>query len=239
MTAPCRPTGKLDASGHALVQCQCPVFEGPFELGQAGVPCDANALTPPAPSTGGKKPFYVWSAAHNPKKNHGPIDPPAGACVPDLPGGKGCPLYDPAATYPITKGSPLCRQVCKAYRSGVRQSTRAARASRSPTVAMPPCAPRSASARPPPPPAPLRTAGLLTPACGDLDQQSGIKAILALETANNCSCCASQVCGCDDPGKDIDAATQTLIGELNAAQVKLGITPQCEINGTLCGRDAL
>ena len=40
-------------------------------------------------------------------------------------------------------------------------------------------------------------------------------------------------------GRDIDAATQTLIGELNARQEKLGITPQCEINGTLCGKEAV
>lgn len=91
----------------------------------------------------------------------------------------------------------------------------------------------------PAPPAPLRKGALLTAACGEFDQQSGLKAILALETANNCSCCASQVCGCDDPGKDIDAATQTLIGELNAAQVKLEITPQCDINGTLCGKEKM
>ena len=66
MTAPCHHTGKFDAAGNELVQCQCPVYDGPFELGQAGVPCDANALTPPAAATTGKKPFYVWSAAHNP-----------------------------------------------------------------------------------------------------------------------------------------------------------------------------
>lgn len=71
-------------------------------------------------------------------------------------------------------------------------------------------------------PAMGRISGLLTVGRGHLDQQSGIKAILALEHAVNYSCCASQVCGCDDPGKDIDAATWTLIGELNAAQEKAG-----------------
>jgi hypothetical protein len=50
MTAPCRHTGKQDDAGNDLVECTCPVYDGPFELGQAGVPCDANELTPAAAS---------------------------------------------------------------------------------------------------------------------------------------------------------------------------------------------
>lgn len=46
MTAPCRDTGKTDDAGNALVDCKCPIYDGPFEVGQATVPCDANALTP-------------------------------------------------------------------------------------------------------------------------------------------------------------------------------------------------
>lgn len=150
----------------------------------------------------------------------------AGAHVPDL---------------PIGNGSLLGRRVFATYRTGVRESRIPTRQGhpgrlqlRRRLVHHPRHRPDHART-----PAPLRTSALLTAACGDLDQQSGLKAILALEAANNCSCCASQVCGCDDPGKDIDAATQTLIGELKAAQEKLGITPQCEINGTLCGKDEL
>src|SRR5207253_5258691 len=168
MTAPCHYTGRQDDAGNQLVECTCPVYNGPFELGQAGVPCDANDLTPPAASSGspvdaaalqsarlslargrqrpeyldpetveaalagagvdpasiqalvagifspipdravvlaqyyslidlaysglGAPPAYVWSAAHNPRKNHPPIDPPATGCLPDVGGGKGCPL---------------------------------------------------------------------------------------------------------------------------------------------------
>lgn len=47
------------------------------------------------------------------------------------------------------------------------------------------------------------------------------------------------ICGCDQSGRDIDAATPALIEKLNSAQVRLGITPQCEINGMLCGKEEL
>ena len=69
-------------------------------------------------------------------------------------------------------------------------------------------------------------------ACGDLPQcpKAGTSAILELEAAAGCSCCASQLCGCS-PNADTNAAIYTL----NAAQRNAGETPQCDINGTLCG----
>jgi hypothetical protein len=82
---------------------------------------------------------------------------------------------------------------------------------------------------------PLRKANLLQHACGGLAELSGLKVILALEQIDQCSCCASQVCGCDNAGSDIDAETQAEIAKLNAQQEQLEITPQCQINGTLCG----
>jgi len=87
----------------------------------------------------------------------------------------------------------------------------------------------------PPPVNPLRKTNLLQSACGGLAELSGLRAILALEQIDQCSCCASQVCGCDDAGSDIDADTQAEIAKLNAQQEQLEITPQCQINGTLCG----
>ena len=48
--------------------------------------------------------------------------------------------------------------------------------------------------------------------------------------AADCSCCASQLCNCD-----ANRATEQKIYELDAAQRALGETPQCDINGTLCG----
>ena len=64
-----------------------------------------------------------------------------------------------------------------------------------------------------------------------------LQVILALEQIDQCSCCASQVCGCDNAGSDINAATQAEITKLNAEQERLEITPQCQINGTLCGAE--
>ena len=87
----------------------------------------------------------------------------------------------------------------------------------------------------PPPPNPLKKANLLQNACGNLAEQSGLRAILTLELADQCSCCASQICGCANPGTDINAATQVNIAKLNAQQEQLKIKPQCQINGTLCG----
>ena len=251
MTAPCRHTGRQDEAGNDLAECTCPVYDGPFELGQAGVPCDADELTPPtaaapnaAPADAAasrkalpRAPVYVWSAAHNPRKNHEPIDPPATGCLPDVAGDKGCPLYSPVTQYPVAKGHPLCRSVCEAYRTGISQS-----ASKSPTGVQVGyscdatlCTTVGIGQTAPPPVNPLGKANLLRQACGGLAELSGLQAILALEKIDQCSCCASQVCGCDNAGSDIDAATQAEIAKLNAEQERLEITPQCQINGTLCG----
>lgn len=346
MTAPCYRTGKTDSAGNPLVDCKCPVYDGPFELGQAGVPCDANDLTPPAARTvslgftaglpsawptlapqptgtgpldaatarqtltaagvdpgaienfvatffpvsqqqpysdfnsrtagmgypsgqsygdhsnaskpvdsaaawvqlqalidaryssgPGAPPVYVWSAAHNPWQNHQQIDPPADGCLPDVPGQKACPLYSPMTQYPVVPGSPLCQKVCDTYHNGTRQD-----ANGSPTniqvgyscdAAL--CTTLGDGQSSPPPANPLGKANLLQSACGGLAELSGLRAILALEQMGHCSCCASQVCGCANAGTDIDPDTQAEIAGLNAAQQQLGITPQCQINGTLCG----
>jgi hypothetical protein len=89
-----------------------------------------------------------------------------------------------------------------------------------------------------PPPNPLKKASVLQNACGSLANQGGLQSILALEEMDQCSCCASQVCGCANSGADINADTQVEIGKLNAQQEQLEIVPQCQINGTLCGAQA-
>ena len=154
-----------------------------------------------------------------------------------MPGDKGCPLYSAGTQYPVAQGSPLCRRVCEAYRSGIRQSTDGSLSniqvgySCDATLCTTVGIGQTAS----PPANPLGKANLLRNACGGLAQQSGLRAILALEQIDQCSCCASQVCGCATGGIDIDAATQAEIARLNAQQEQLEITPQCQINGTLCG----
>jgi hypothetical protein len=237
MTAPCYHTGEQDSAGNDLVQCKCPVYDGPFEIGQANMPCDANALTPPpaAAQAARRQPTYVWSAAHNPKANH---EPPPHGCVPDSGGDNGCPLYSPTTQYPVSAGSPLCREVCQAYRgstlqSAIPSSPRGSQVAYTCDAAL--CTTLGIGQSSPPSPPPLRKAALLQNACSGIAQQSGLKAILALEQLDQCSCCASQVCGCDKAGLDIDGQTQADISELNTRQKELEITPQCEINGTLCG----
>jgi len=56
MTAPCKRTGKKDpATGLALVQCGCPVYNGPYQVGTeiSANQCELNGN-------------YVWSAAYTP-----------------------------------------------------------------------------------------------------------------------------------------------------------------------------
>ena len=55
MTAPCKRTGKTDPNtGLPLVQCGCPTFTGPYQVGQK-VPQDRCVL----------EGNYVWSAAYS------------------------------------------------------------------------------------------------------------------------------------------------------------------------------
>ena len=59
----------------------------------------------------------------------------------------------------------------------------------------------------------------------------GMNKIILVEALAECSCCASQVCGCDN----INDETNQAVYDLNQQQRDAGIKPQCDINGTLCG----
>jgi len=80
---------------------------------------------------------------------------------------------------------------------------------------------------------------LCTDTCSDLNlvgeacaalPKCDISEIVKAEGAAQCSCCASQLCDCSP-----DAETNKAIFSLNQRQRDLGITPQCDVNGTLCG----
>lgn len=59
MTAPCKKTGKIDPkTGLPLVQCGCPSYTGPYQVG-VQIQQDQCVL-------GGN---YIWSAAYQPPKN--------------------------------------------------------------------------------------------------------------------------------------------------------------------------
>lgn len=191
MTAPCQRTDE-----EGIVECSCPVFDGPYQVGQSDVSCDPGD-------------DLVWSAAY---AENGPPFPQPPSCIPDAPGTLGCPLYSDSTVLP--PGTD-CQAICEAYAcapNGVTEPGYTCDA----TLCTGQCNDRD----------------LVAEACGDLPQcpAEGTAAIIALEAKVGCSCCASQLCGCT-----ANAATSAAIGALVDAQRARGITPQCDVNGTLCG----
>jgi hypothetical protein len=71
--------------------------------------------------------------------------------------------------------------------------------------------------------------GLVTEACLGI-QSCDFSETIKAERAAGCSCCASQLCGCTASG-----TTNQAVSVLDAQQRQRGETPQCDINGTLCG----
>jgi hypothetical protein len=192
MTAPCQRT---DQPG--IVECSCPVFPGPYQVGQSGVSCDLGD-------------DLVWSAAYS---ADGPTFPTPPNCVPDAPGTQGCPLYDPGTT--VLPPGTDCGAICAAYACAPGGAVEPGYTCDA-TLCTSQCNDRD----------------LVAEACGDLPRcpKAGLAAILALESAAGCSCCASQLCGCEP-----NQQTNTTIATLNERQRARGITPQCDVNGTLCG----
>lgn len=192
MTAPCQRT---DEDG--IVECSCPVYDGPYQVGQSEVSCDLGD-------------DLVWSAAYNPA---GPTFPTPPSCIPDAPGTLGCPLYDPD-TMVVPPGTD-CAAICEAYACSPDGDVEPGYTCDA-TLCTNQCSDRD----------------LVAQACSSLPEcpKAGTAAILALEARVGCSCCASQLCGCEP-----NAQTQAELAALNAAQRARGITPQCDVNGTLCG----
>ena len=192
MTAPCKRTSK-----PGIVDCSCPLFDGPYQVGQSEVSCDLG-------------PQFVWSAAY---AIDGPTFPTPPTCVPDAPGTLGCPLYEKGQT--VLPPGTDCATICEAYACAADGTIEPGFTCDS-ALCTSECTDR----------------GVVAEACGALPQcpKDGTSAILALESAAGCSCCASQLCGCQP-----NAQTNAVIAELNQQQRNRGITPQCDVNGTLCG----
>lgn len=234
MTAPCYRTGEKDAKGRDIVECKCPVFDGPYQIGQGNQNCDANK-SPPSTTTSRSETSKirsnnVWSAAFNPAG--GPIKLPAGACVPDLPGDKVCGLFDPDKDYGkvVDPAGALCANVCAAYggsvtSSGPIQVGYSCDATLCTTLGI------GQGNNPNFPPPRNDQIRLLGEACSGIQDINGMKQIMLVEALEKCSCCASQVCGCDN----INQPTNQAIFDLNQQQRAVGIQPQCDLNGTLCG----
>jgi hypothetical protein len=205
MTAPCFETGN-----PSIVQCSCPVFDGPFQIGQNGQSC----------TLGGD---LVWSAAYAPPPSPTPTPsasretagtvPSPGACIPDAPGSAECPLYVPGTTT-LPPGSGVdCGKVCAEYSTCSQKGGIQAGFTCDSTLCTDQCNDLNL----------VGTACAALPTC-DLSE------IIKAEGAAQCSCCASQLCGCKP-----NAQTNTTIASLVQQQRNVGIKPQCDINGTLCG----
>ena len=216
MTAPCFKTSQA-----GIVNCSCPVFNGPYQVGQNEQACTLGdgltwsaAYAPPATAT----PTPAMSADAYKMMSASSAAAPAavpspGACLPDAPGALGCPLYVPGVTM-IPPGSGVdCAKVCDEYHSCLQPKGAQAGFTCDATLCTDECNDRD----------------LVSVACTGL-AGCDISEIVKAETAANCSCCASQLCGCDPSAK-----TNKAISTLNQQQRDRGVTPQCDVNGTLCG----
>jgi len=206
MTAPCTRTEEV-----GIVKCECPTFNGPFQIGLKDQMCNLGS-------------DMVWSAAFNTNNDTckdtctsktctSPILP-EGVCIPDAPvSSGGCKLIqDPIPTPPPGID---CSKVCKEYEDSQDVSGIEIGFTCDATLCTSECNDRN----------------LVGVACTGL-QALGLTEIINLEVAAKCSCCASQICGCD-----ANPATEQAIFDLNRRQRNSDIKPQCDINHTLCGEN--
>lgn len=199
MTAPCFGPVTIDPSGRtATLSCDCPTFDGPYQVGKSGLSCDNAPL--------------AWSAAYNP---NGPPSNPCdlvSGCIPDAPEDQcGCPLYVPGETT-LPPGSDIdCDLVCEQYAGCTGSEGVELGYTCDATLCT------------------SEDRALVLPACVGL-QGCDLSEVFAAERAAGCSCCATQLCGCE-----ANAQTDAAVAGLNAAQRANGETPQCDLNGTLCG----
>jgi len=198
MTAPCTRTAE-----DGIVNCLCPTFDGPYQVGLNNQTCDLEE-------------DLVWSAAFNPMGcNTVPPIPPVG-CFPDAPATQGgCPLLMEGQIPDVPEGIS-CDTVCEEYAGCVDDSTEVELGFTCDAVL---CT------------STCQDQNLVGEACTGLQSLScSTSEIIKLEAKVGCSCCASQICGCE-----ANSQTEQAIFNLNQDQRDTDITPQCDTNGTLCG----
>jgi hypothetical protein len=203
MTAPCYKNKDTDKTG--IVTCSCPVYNGPFQIGQDNQQCSLGDN-------------LIWSAANNPSATG--TTPTTTGCYPDTPGALGCPLLPPEPPAYVPPAGISCQKVCQQYttcRNG--QGVEAGYTCDS-TLCTAQCNDRDLSQQ--------ACAGLTSE--GRIFGACDISEIAKAEEAAGCSCCASQLCGCEANNQ-----TNKAIYKLVQAQTARGITSQCDQNGTLCG----
>ncbi len=211
MTAPCF---KTDQAG--IVKCSCPVFNGPYQVGQNEQACTlGDDLVWSAAYAPGATPTATPAAVAADARASAPgAVPSPGTCLPDAPGGLGCPLYVPGITVLPPDSGVDCTKVCQEYHSCLQPKGAQAGFTCDATLCTDECNDRD----------------LVSIACSGL-AGCDISEIVKAETAAQCSCCASQLCECDPSAK-----TNKAIFELDQQQRDRGIEPQCDINATLCGQ---
>jgi len=245
MTAPCVRTGdtieicqplkqrdgevKQVCNDVPIDECTCPNWTGSFQIGTNGDGDTADVCHLDGDVT--------WSAAYNPnealftKKIQAITQ---ASCIPDAPGDKGCPMLPPdpkkkPQLEPVTIEPPAdisCGKVCAEYRQSAikdRQSELDGVEVGFTCDATICTTPQSGTRDDP---------FLIAEACEGLfsGPKGSLSEILRLELEIGCSCCASQICGCE-----ASPATDAKIGELVYRQRQLDIEPQCDYNGSLCG----
>src|SRR5262249_23461471 len=205
MTAPCQET---DAEG--TVECRCPLFDGPFEVGKDGQKC--SLTDPPG----------VWSAAHNVSSSGSGQEAvtfptlDVSTCTPDLPEDHGGRPLLPARPPPAPP-----------TRLGLRPGLRRVHAV--PTAGDPGRLHVRRGALH----AHLHQQRSRDDACGGLGN-CDTTSIIQLETEMGCSCCASQICRCA-----ANAGAQAEIAELDPEQRDRGVTPRWALSGALRRRPAV
>lgn len=213
MTAPCTGTNI-----PGIVNCSCPTYNGPYQVGQNDQACSLgdnlvwSAAYAPPTSTAAPTPTPVVATPSGAFHLQATTAPSPAACLPDAPGGFGCPLYTNSTVLPPDSGVD-CSQVCEEYKSCKGSGSVQVGYTCDATLCTDECTDRN----------------LVDKACGGLSK-CDISEIVKAETAASCSCCASQLCNCAAA-----ESTNKAIYKLNQAQRDLSITPQCDINGTLCG----
>jgi hypothetical protein len=208
MTAPCTTSKQT-----GIVQCSCPTFNGPYQVGQNAQTCSLGddlvwsaAYAPPTPAAAATP---AQSAA---TRAEAASVPGGGSCVPDAPGGYGCPLFKSGSTVLPPDSGVDCQKVCTEYNTCGAKGVQAGYTCDA-TLCTDECSDRD----------------LVGTACSALPK-CDISEIVKAEQASQCSCCASQLCGCTP-----DRKTDKEIAALNQQQRDRSITPQCDVNGTLCG----
>ncbi len=201
MTSPCYDPTTANSDNTTTIQCQCPTWDGPFQLGKDNLSCNILPL--------------VASAAYNP--NFSTLSPPPSkcdiieGCIPDAPADScGCGLYTSTTTLPPDSGVN-CALVCQQYDSCKNSNNVELGYTCDATICT------------------TTNHDLLFEACDGL-QNCDLSEIFKAEKAAQCSCCGSQLCNCQP-----NSITNQEIKTLNTEQTNEGDTPQCDINGTLCG----